>query len=657
MPRPIRALPLAAAVLLLSAAATAAPQRPRDVAFEAKVLEELRARAPDAVPLFEQANAAKDARDLPKATELYEAVLQRAPGFTHAQRRECMVLSDRGSRGTALPLCRAALAADPSAANASALAHVLIATSGSTPSDADVAEASGLARRATDAERDEPYVWWTLLETGAAANDREVMRRGVTELHRLIPDEPTPYIGDILLALTEGDEERARSALRAARAHGLPEAAESHFASMIEQATTRSPWIRAAILTGRLALGWLVVLLALLGVGYVLSRLTLRAVTRRPTEAQARPSELRLRRVYRALLGVTSGYYYASLPLLAVVVIAGTVGVIGGVLAAGWIAPKLFLIVGLIGFGSLVAIVKSVFVKVKDEDPGLTLDLEANTRLRGVLGEVAARVDTRPVDRVFLTPFTQVAVFDRGGVLAQVRGKSERCLVLGAGVLDGMSVRAFKSVLAHEYGHFRNEDTAGGELALAVRRSLGAMTLELIRSRLASPYNPAWWFVRGFWRAFLGISQGASRLQEVLADRCAAFAYGSRAFEEGLRHVIAREVRFGSHVKMTLDEVVKNKLALPNLYAFVPSTTTDEPALEREVAEALAKESSHFDSHPRPADRLAWVTALAVERPVTPEDEGEAWSLFEDRGAIEAKMTAEVRAKLQRATGVAVAQG
>ena len=61
-------------------------------------------------------------------------------------------------------------------------------------------------------------------------------------------------------------------------------------------------------------------------------------------------------------------------------------------------------------------------------------------------------------------------MFERGGVLRQVRGKSERCLVLGAAVLDGMRVRGLKAILAHEYGHFHNEDTAGGGFALAVAR-------------------------------------------------------------------------------------------------------------------------------------------------------------------------------------------
>ena len=41
---------------------------------------------------------------------------------------------------------------------------------------------------------------------------------------------------------------------------------------------------------------------------------------------------------------------------------------------------------------------------------------------------------------------------------------------------------------------------------------------------------------------FRRITHGASRLQEINADRVAAGVYGKEAFEEGLRHVIRRDV-------------------------------------------------------------------------------------------------------------------
>jgi Zn-dependent protease with chaperone function len=103
-----------------------------------------------------------------------------------------------------------------------------------------------------------------------------------------------------------------------------------------------------------------------------------------------------------------------------------------------------------------------------------------------------------------------------------------RVLIVGVALFDNMKQRELCSILAHEYGHFRNADTGGG-LALAVRRSL----LTLLRGISNSGYalfNPAWWLLRAFTNLYLVVSSGASRLQEMLADRWAIRAYGSEAF-------------------------------------------------------------------------------------------------------------------------------
>ena len=48
-----------------------------------------------------------------------------------------------------------------------------------------------------------------------------------------------------------------------------------------------------------------------------------------------------------------------------------------------------------------------------------------------------------------------------------------------------------KAVLAHEYGHFANRDTAGGGFALAVRRAVLEMARTLAEGGAATWYNPA----------------------------------------------------------------------------------------------------------------------------------------------------------------------
>src|SRR5262249_39431890 len=170
---------------------------------------------------------------------------------------------------------------------------------------------------------------------------------------------------------------------------------------------------------------------------------------------------------------------------------------------------------------------------------------------------------------------------------------------MGIGLFDGMTQLQLRSVLAHEHGHFRNEDTAGGGFALAVRRSLFAMIIRLAQSGAAGAYNPVWWFLRAYHRIYLGVSQGASRLQEVLADRWAVEAYGTAAFVAGYRHVVARSVQFGHQVDATIKEVVDAGRPLPNLYQYRPQSSA---AAERDLAAAVDEEMTRaptaYDSHP-----------------------------------------------------------
>jgi Zn-dependent protease with chaperone function len=217
-----------------------------------------------------------------------------------------------------------------------------------------------------------------------------------------------------------------------------------------------------------------------------------------------------------------------------------------------------------------------------------------------------------------------------------------------------MKVRELKSVLAHEHGHFHNEDTAGGGFALAVRRSLFAMALGLARGGVAAWYNPAWLFLRGFHRVFLVVSQGASRLQEVLADRWAVQAYGSEAFERGLRHVIRRSALFDAHANATLKEVVNAKQPLLNLYTYKPQEKED---VAQAIEDALHAKPSAYDSHPSPQERFDAARALAVPAPEAgPDDDAPAWSLFSDRRKLEEQMTDEIRASVLTKLGVQISR-
>lgn len=247
-----------------------------------------------------------------------------------------------------------------------------------------------------------------------------------------------------------------------------------------------------------------------------------------------------------------------------------------------------------------------------------------------------------------MTPSTEVAVMERG------KGRrKERCLLLGVAALEGLRMRPFKAILGHEYGHFSNRDTAGGAFALSVRRSLAATAIGIAEGGAATWYNPAWLFVNAFHRLFLRISEGASRLQEVLADRWAVFAYGAAAFEEGLRHVVDRGVRFDAHVERTLNEVVNLQVPLANLYTYTPSKAPED--VTTAIEEALNRKSSAYDSHPAPAERFALNATLPQNDVETAEDDDAPVStLFVNLEALQVRMTAQVRDNVRANTGLEI---
>lgn len=637
-------------------AADAAPAAELDV-FELKVETELAAYPPTALAAWKAANAARDAEDWAAAERGYDDVLAQAPGFSHATRRKCGVVLQQGRRDEAVALCKEALQAGDSPEDALALAVALARkpADGAPVPTVDLRDAQALLRkRVLIAKPDDAQAHLLACGVTYDLDDLPGLKACSADLRRLAPDVPFTWIASWIVAANDGRWDDAALYAEKAKVAGVDDATYAELVAAVDE--NRPVW--PAVLDAAMVVGtvWLLGLAALVAAGVVLSKAALDAATKVPDTKTGEAVGLagKLRKAYAGVLWASCVYYYVSVPLAILATLGIGGGIVWGFLAVGRIPIKLVLIVVVVMGVTLVVGIKSLFAAGKDEDPGESLDLSAHPRLREVLHGVAAKVGTRPVDRVFLTPGTDVAVWERGGLGGQLRGSSERCLVLGVGVLDGMKVRPLKSVLAHEYGHFSNRDTAGGGFALAVRRSLIAMAQGLAEHGVAAWYNPTWLFLNGFYKVFLRISQGASRLQEVLADRWAAFCYGSAAFEEGFRHVVSRSVQFDWHANATLREVIEGKKALANLYAYAPGAAAPE-GVAQDVEAALSREPSPYDSHPSPRDRIAWVRALASEGGAAePDDDAPAWSLFEDREALERKMTDQIRAAVALNHGVAI---
>jgi Zn-dependent protease with chaperone function len=486
---------------------------------------------------------------------------------------------------------------------------------------------------------------------GLAGHDDRRLARGIDALERTAPNGVDVAYFRMMDAAQRGAWSDASDELELAHQRGLPDADYTRFRAQIDDATPATTRYWKPVL-GTLA-GWLAGFALLFALGALLSQLTLASATRLAghKDGAARGMGGGVRSAYRALLVITGIYFYASIPLVAVFVIGVAAAIIYGFFAIGHVPLKLVALVGIVALVTVWAVLKAFWAIVAPRpelDPGRLVDLAAQPRLSALLEEVAQTIGTRKVDRVFLTPATEFAVFERGSFWAKLRGKSERCMILGIGLLEGLNCLEVRSILAHEYGHYRNEDTAGGSFALSVRQSFFTLARALVEGGAAGWHNPAWWFVRGFEQLFLRVSQGASRLQEILADRWAIFAYGSAAFVRSEEKLIARAVRFDAHVKRTLLETVDARRPLGNLYRFQPQETVPEEEVERAVTQLLEREAHPFDSHPSSRQRIAWAEAIGAPGVPHADDDEPSWSLFADRAAIEDLVNEDVRANLLR---------
>ncbi len=617
--------------------------------FETRLARDLATRDPAVVEAFEAGNTARDQESWQEAQTHYRDALALDPDFAHAERRRCSVLMMLGEHEESRASCRRAMRLIESPENQVGLMMALAADpelSGSY--HREIAKLAGKALDGPAAH--DPEMLPAICQATMVADRLDLLERCHRMMTTVAGDTANTHFFGWMVAISKGELGDAEDEIDAAEAAGLdPEMV----AEMRTSTADAEPWWWAAGRWLGIALAvWLCVFVVLVVVGIGLSHATLRSAESLPKthSAHASGGAGALRKLYAVVLLLTCGFYYASLPLTLLLVITLGGGVIFGMLAIGHISIKLALIVLGATLLTVVALAKSLFVRVEEEDPGERLDLADAPMLRDVLDEVAQRVGTRAVDNVYLVPGADIAVFERGGVVEKLSGKSERCLILGIAAIDGMTAQQLKAILAHEYGHFSNRDTAGGGLALAVRRSMVAFAEGLAREGMATPINPAWLFVSNFYKLFLRISQGASRLQEVLADRWAVFSYGADAFEGGLRHVIDREVRFGLDTDAYLQAVVDTKQPLRNLYEESLGHVSSDPeqGVEAQVQEILEAEPSPFDSHPRPVDRFRWARALECDVPTDPDAHADAWSVLGSKEALQLQMTEFVRGNVAR---------
>jgi tetratricopeptide (TPR) repeat protein/Zn-dependent protease with chaperone function len=618
------------------------PQPGLDMDREKVIRQELEKVAPKSVETFKAASEALDKQDYEQAAKLYRQVMAEAPGFDHVYRRLGYALAQSGKSEEGLRYLERAYEMNPSPENMSTLAVFLDEPSeGKQSSKLNQERALELAKKALAAYQaqnrgDDPYYAVTVAQIAFKLDNVNEARAAVNGLAAGHPDLMVTHYFLAILAAYDEDWEKAEEEIKLAQSLGLSnEIAQGFLDSGVH---TRAQGWRYFYYSLYLVGAWIVGLVALFTLGKLFSSLTLRSIEEANPNSGASAKEISLRSWYKRLINIAGAYYYISLPVVTLLVLLVAGSIIYGFLMIGSIPIKLGLIVIIAAVVTIYKMIRSLFVKIESEDPGRALKPEEAPGLWALTREVAQAMGTRPIDEIRVTPGCDLAVYEKGGFRLKLQDRAKRILILGVGALNGMRQNAFRAVLAHEYGHFSHRDTAGGDVALRVEQDMTKFAYAMAMAGQAVWWNIAFQFLRVYHFIFRRITHGATRLQEILADRVAAQNYGAESFEEGLRHVIRREVEFNRVASKEIEEASQARRDLNNLYQLqVSPEAFDQQMIETEINDIVIRPTTEDDTHPSPIDRFRLAQRIACNNP--PSSTAPVWDLFASRESLTAEMS------------------
>lgn len=609
----------------------------RDPRVEQGILDRLQKINPEAIPLFIEATKAMDGGDYTTARQKFEAVLKLAPDFPDALRRLGDVLIELKENDLGITYLRKAVEVDNSNLNKNALVIGLLSLS--IP-ESDM-EAYNLSKGIVSQDTSDITYLISAIYSSLRVNEVKFAKEVKNTLLEKYPDEWIAHYMAALVSMADSDWSGIDRELQNAKNLGAPgdvideiyndPGLSIHFA------------INRGIRWGGYGLaGWVILLGILFIVGTSLSKLTIKTVKEQINSgvSEITPAERLIRRLYKGVITAASAYFYLSIPILILVVILSVLLCAYVFLQIGHIPIRIALIILIVAVLTLFSIIRSLFIRTAKGDPGKPMEKSEAPELWKLVQDVGSRLSTRPIDKIFITPDSSIAVFERGNWWKKINNRGERCLLLGLGALTDLTQGEFQSIVAHEYGHFINADTAGGTLANRVGINILTMAISMGKSGAATWYNPVWWFLKLFNNVFTRITHGAMRLQEIQADRLAVRNFGIGNFKNGLERIIRQSIEFKYQVDLSLRLAQENNTNLNNIYVRRQIENIGE--MEAEVRKALTEPTSPYDSHPAPKERFELINSV-IGRGVSMEDNRLMWDLIPaaEKWQIEMTKTAE----------------
>lgn len=253
-----------------------------------------------------------------------------------------------------------------------------------------------------------------------------------------------------------------------------------------------------------------------------------------------------------------------------------------------------FLIVGALSILWSVLPRRDVFVS-----PGPQIFESDQPELFRLIRDVAAATRQAMPDEVYVTGEVNAWVAHRGGAMGV---GTRRVMGLGLPLMQTLTLSQFRSVLAHEFGHYVAGDTKLAPLVYKTREAIWR-TIENVSKSSGLLHKPFLWYGN----FYLRVTQAISRTQELNADSLAARVAGGRnaaaALESVHRTSLAYEVYWFEEVVPLLDRGYRPPI-VTGFTQFLRVAHIDT-ALKETVQRELREGKGHIhDSHPPLAERI-----------------------------------------------------
>lgn len=251
------------------------------------------------------------------------------------------------------------------------------------------------------------------------------------------------------------------------------------------------------------------------------------------------------------------------------------------------------------------------------------------------ISEVAHALGQTPPAAVYISPDINASVCEHGGWLGF---GSQRQMILGLPLAQVLTVAEFKSVIAHEFGHFQAGDTKLGPWIYRLRVSI-AQSLDRVEWGLLE--IPTLWFGKLFLRA----SMGLSREKEFQADAAAARIAGPTATADALRKINTVSPLFPAYWESEAIPLLEARYRPSITHGFARYLKAKRVRAELAKTHAASierRKAKEFDSHPPLVERVAAVEALPKTKQRIPDDTRAAITLFQTAESLEFELLIEL---------------